>query len=217
MNKSVAARAQFASWVRAASVVWLAVWVPPYARYWGWQNFLHLCDIAVVLTCLGFFFSNSLLLSTQAVSSLIADALWCIDAGWRWVAGRHLVGGTEYMWDASIPLWVRLLSLFHLALPVVLLLGLRRVGYYRGALFWQSAIALALLLLSLPFGLGANLNFVYRDPLWHRTLWAGPVHFAITFVALVFVLYWPAHELLQRVFDAPGDSDSSTRARATLT
>lgn len=184
-------------------MVWLAVWVPSYARYWGWPNFLHLCDIAVVLTCLGFFFSNSLLLSTQAVSSLIADALWCIDAGWRWVAGRHLVGGTEYLWDASTPLWVRLLSLYHLALPIVLLLGLRRAGYHRGALFWQSAIALAVLLLSLPFGPQANLNFVYRDPVLHHTLGGASVHFGLTFLALAGVLYWPAHAILRRAFDAP--------------
>jgi hypothetical protein len=215
MNKSTAPRTQFASWVRAASVVWLAVWVPAYAHYWGWANFLHLCDVAAALTCLGFLFSNSLLLSTQAVSSLIAGGLWCIDAGWTWMTGAHVVGGTEYMWDASIPLWVRLLSLFHLALPIALLLGLRRAGYHRGALFWQSVIALTLLLFSLRFGPRANLNFVYRDPVLRRTLGGAPAHFGITFLALVGVLYWPAHAILRRVFDAP-EIVTVARERARL-
>lgn len=103
----------------------------------GWPNFLHLCDVAVFLTCLGFAYNNALLLSSQTVSSLAGDLLWCLDAGWRWYVGRHLTGGTEYMWDARFPLWVRLLSLFHVVLPMLLLAALRRAGYDRRALLFQ--------------------------------------------------------------------------------
>jgi hypothetical protein len=185
-----------------ASVAWLAIWIPAYARYWGWANFLHICDVAVILTCFGFLFSSSVLLSTQTVSSILADALWCVDAGWMWATGRHLVGGTEYMWDQRIPLWVRLLSLFHLAMPILLLLGLRRTGYDRRAFRWQSMIALAVFLLSLPFGPELNLNYVFRDPVLHRKLGSEPLHFAIVFAALVVVLYWPVHLVLKRIFPA---------------
>ncbi len=87
----------FPYWVRWVSLAWLAVWVPSYAVYWGWANFLHLCDVGVFLACLGFAYNNALLLSSQAVSSLVGDLLWCLDAGWRWFVGRHLTGGTEYM------------------------------------------------------------------------------------------------------------------------
>src|SRR5712672_4035908 len=55
----------------------------------GWANFLHLCDVAVFLTCVGLAYNNALLLSSQAVSSLVGDLLWCLDAGWRWFVGRH--------------------------------------------------------------------------------------------------------------------------------
>ena len=63
--------------------MWLAVWVPSYAFYWGWANFLHLCDVAVLLTCIGFARGDVLLLSSQAVSSLVGDLLWCLAAGRR--------------------------------------------------------------------------------------------------------------------------------------
>ena len=63
--------------------------VPSYAIYRGWANFLHLCDVAVFLTCVGLAYNNALLLSSQAVSSLVGDLLWCLDAGWRWFVGRH--------------------------------------------------------------------------------------------------------------------------------
>src|SRR5712672_578226 len=70
--------------------------VPSYAIYWGWANFLHLCDVAVFLTCVGLAYNNALLLSSQAVSSLVGALLWCLDAGWRWVcrpalARRHAI------------------------------------------------------------------------------------------------------------------------------
>ena len=190
----------FPSWVRWVSLVWLAVWVPPYAVYWGWANFLHLCDVAVFLTCLGFVYNNALLLSSQAVSSLAGDLLWCLDAGWRWFVGRHLTGGTEYMWDARFPLWVRLLSLFHVVLPMLLLAALRRARYDRRALLFQSGIAMVILLVSRFLGPTQNLNYAFADPIFHRAFGPAPVHLALIFAALAGIIYWPTHVLLARAF-----------------
>ena len=187
-------------WVRWASVLWLAVWIPSYAVYWGWTNFLHLCDVAVFLTCIGLASSNALLLSSQAVSSLVADLLWCLDAGSRWFLGRHLLGGTEYMWDTRYPLWLRLLSLFHIVLPLLLLAALRRTGYDRRALRLQSAIAAALLLVSLFFGPSWNLNYAFADPIFHRSFGPAPIHLILVFAALVGLIYLPTHRLLLWAF-----------------
>jgi len=46
----------------------------------GLGQFPHLCDVAVFLTCLGLAYNNALLLSSQTVSSLAGDLLWCLDA-----------------------------------------------------------------------------------------------------------------------------------------
>lgn len=190
----------FPLWVRWASLVWLAVWVPSYALYWGWANFLHLCDIAVLLACIGFACSNVLLLSSQAVSSLIGDLLWCLDAGWRLFAGRHLTGGTEYMWDTRFPLWVRLLSLFHVVLPMLLLAALRRAGYDRRALLLQSGIAMVLLVVSRFLGPTQNLNYAFADPIFHRAFGPAPIHLALILAALLGIIYCPTHVLLARAF-----------------
>ena len=186
--------------VRCVSLVWLAVWVPSYALYWGWANFLHLCDVAVLLTWIGFARSDVLLLSSQAVSSLIGDLLWCLDAGWRLFAGRNLTGGTVYMWDVRFPLWVRLLSLFHVVLPILLLAALRRAGYDRRALLLQSGIAMVLLVVSRFLGPTQNLNYAFADPIFHRAFGPAPVHLALIFAALTGVIYWPTHVLLARAF-----------------
>ena len=182
------------------SLVWLAVWVPSYARYWGWANFLHLCDVAVLLTCIGFVRCDVLLLSSQAVSSLVGGVLWCLDVGWRLFAGTHLTGGTEYMWDTRFPLGVRLLSLFHVVLPALLLAALSRTGYDRRALRLQSGIAAVLLVASRLLGSTRNLNYAFADPIFHREFGPAAVHLTVIFVLLTGVIYWPTHLLLAWAF-----------------
>ena len=189
--------------LRWAAVAWLAVWVPAYAAVWGPGNFLHLCDVAVILTCAGLWLGSPLLLSSQAVSSIVADVVWAVDAGSRLLLGRHVFGGTEYMWNASFPLAVRLLSLFHLVWPPLLLWALRRVGYDRRGFALQVAIAGALLVISRFAGRAANLNFAFRDPIWGLSLEPAPLHLAATLAFIVAVFYLPVHLALSGSFPRP--------------
>lgn len=185
--------------LRWAALVWLLVWTPAYLHGYGGANFLQFCDLAVVLTCLGLWLGSPLLLSMQALSSLVIDVAWDLDVVWRAATGRHLIGGTEYMWDARFPLGLRLLSLFHVVWPPLLWWALRRVGYDRSALLAQSALAAVVLAASRAVMSGVNLNYAHRDPFWHRSWGPAPVHLALTWVALVGVLYVPVHLLLARV------------------
>jgi hypothetical protein len=186
--------------LRLAALAWLCVWAPSYALVWGPRNFLQLCDVAVFITVIGLWRGSALLLSSQAVSSIVVDAIWTVDAGARLVAGRHLLGGTEYMWDATRPLFVRLLSLFHLFLPVLLYACVRRVGYDRRGLPLQAGLAAAVLVLSRLLGnAGKNLNFVVTDPFFHRSLGPPVVHLLITWAALTVAVYLPTHLVLSRL------------------
>jgi len=97
--------------------VWWWLWLPAYMRVWGWANLLHLCDVAVILGCAGLWWGSSLLISSQAVSSLAAGLFWSIDIAWRLVTGRFLVGGTEYMWDTRVPIWGAAAFDLHIGLP----------------------------------------------------------------------------------------------------
>jgi len=144
----------------------------------------------------------------SALTSLLIDVLWDLDLVWRLLTGRHLIGGTEYMWDPKYPLWVRLLSLFHLALPVVLFWALRRVGYDRKALPAQSLLALALILASRLVGPDANVNFSWRDPFLHRALGPPALHLAATFAGLAALVYLPTHALLSRTFPSRERTDA---------
>jgi len=181
----------------------MAVWLPSYIRVWGCANLLHLCDIAVILAFIGIWWANPLLISSQTVSSLAAGVFWCLDVGWRLATGRYLVGGTDYMWDTRYPLWVRLLSTFHVGLPLVLLWAMRKVGYDRRALALQAALAAGLLIVSRFLSAELNMNYAYRDPLLQRTWGPAPVHLAVIYIPLVALIYWPTHLLLAWLFPVP--------------
>lgn len=185
-------------WAGWAALVWLAVWFPTYAAVYGFGNFVHLCDVAVILTCVGLWLGSPLLLSMQALNILI-DLTWDLDLGWRLASGRHLLGGTEYMWDPKYALGVRLLSLFHLALPVVQLWALRRVGYDRRALAAQSVLGLVLIVAARALGPEVNVNYAWQDPFFHRSWGPAPAHIALIFAGLVAVVYLPAHATLTRL------------------
>jgi hypothetical protein len=187
--------------LRWLGLAWLAVWAPSYAIVWGWRNFLQLCDVSVFLTCLGFWRGSPLLLSSQAIGSIVVDGIWALDAGARLFSGRHLIGGTEYMWDETQPLLVRLMSLFHVALPPLLVWSLRKTGYDRRGWVLQAAIAAVLLVASRTFGdSGKNLNFAFKDPFFHRAWGSAPQHLVLTWAVLVGAVFFPTHLGLRRLF-----------------
>src|ERR1700693_3434332 len=105
MDSTPAARHKIPDWLRWMSLLWLIFWFAAYWRAWGPANFLHLCDIAVILSCIGLWTNSSFLISSQAVSSVLIDVVWTLDVAARLIFGHHLIGGTEYLFDGSTPLW----------------------------------------------------------------------------------------------------------------
>ena len=184
-------------WVAAA---WMVVWLPAYVKVWGWHNLLHLCDAAVILTFAGLWVGSARLISSQAVSALAAGVLWAANIASRLVTGKFFASGTEYMFDARFPLWVRLLSLFHVALPCAQIWGLWKLGYDRRALRLQAGIAAVLIAAGRFLPAQLNMNWAYRDPLFGRAWGPGVVHLAVIWLGAVGLLYWPTHWVLARVF-----------------
>lgn len=193
---------RFAGWQRWTAILWLLVWIPAYWHTWGPSNFLQLCDVAVILTCAGICSGNRLLLSSQAVGSLLVDLAWAVDAAWRLLLGRHLLGGTEYLFDSHYPLWVRLLSLFHLAMPPLLLWAIHRVGYDSKGLALEWAITAIVFAAARFTDPAKNMNFAFSDPFFHRAWGPAPIHVGVSVLFMIVVVYWPTHAFLKRVFPA---------------
>ena len=181
----------------------LAVWFPTYAVVWGFGNFVQLCDLAVFLTVAGVWTGSALLLSSQAVGSLVINSIWVLDIASRLITGHHLIGGTEYMLDAQYPLWIRLLSLYHVVVPVVLLWAVRRTGYHPRGWQLQAAISVPVLIVSRLLGPAKNVNFAHVDPILHISFQPAALHLAIILSCLIAIIYWPTHQILFRIFPPP--------------
>lgn len=203
MAATQSVQAKLPEWIRWGALVWLVFWMAVYWRYWGAANFLHLCDIAVIVTCIGLWSNNARLLSSQAVGSLVVDAIWTLDAGWRFFLGRHLTGGTEYLFDARYPLWIRLLTLFHLVTPLLLLWALYRMGYDRRGWVLQSGIAVAAFAGARFTPPELNINFAFSDPFFNRAWGPAPMHVAISALVLIVIAYLPTHLCLKHFFAPP--------------
>jgi hypothetical protein len=200
MTAPAALPVTFPSWLRWSAVLWLAIWVPAYWRTWGPANFLHLCDIAVVLVCFGLLTNSALLLSSQAVGSLLVDVAWMLDAAWHLARGHGLLGGADYLFDTSYPLWVRLLTLFHVAMPLLLLWALTRTGYDLRGWLLQCAIALAAFVAARFTSASENINYAFQDPFIHRAWGPGPAHVLISWLFMAIAVYLPTHMALRAIF-----------------
>jgi len=195
-------------WLKLAWTVWVLVWAPVYWWHYGPRNFLWFCDIGNFLIMIGLWAESSLVLSWQACSVLAVQILFTVDLVARALLGFHPIGGTGYMFNddgSNIPIGMRLLSLFHVVTPPVLLWGVRRLGYDRRAFLWQTATAwIVLPICWLGWSEKVNLNWVW-GPFDHPQYVLQPpgLYLIVCMLAYPVVLYLPTHLLLSRFFRRP--------------
>lgn len=202
-----AGRALVPLWLKLALTAFVAVLVPVYWVHYGPANFLYFCDMALLLTLAGLWLEKPLLVSMPAVGILMPQALWLADLG-ATLAGYKLVGLTDYMVDASLPLYLRGLSLFHGWLPILLVWGVWRLGYDKRALAGWTAIAWASMLVSWFFipgpspetaNIAANVNYVYGPSATAPQTWMpGWAWLMLLMAALPALMFAPVHFLLAR-------------------
>ena len=202
-------------WLKLAYTAWFVVWVPIYWVDNGPANFLWLCDVANFILLAAIWLESTLLFSSQAVSVLLIQIAWMVNIGTRLVAGFHPIGGTEYMFEAARPLFGRLLSLFHVFIPVLLLYAIWRLGHDRRG--WRLQTLICWLILPLSFWIGEpqeNLNWLWA-PFGIEQTWLPPAAFlAVCMIAYPLVIYLPTHALLvawQRRAGRPIHDGSATR------
>ena len=177
--------------------LWIVVWTPVYWLEYGPANFLWLCDLANFLILAGLWLGSPLLLSSQAVSVLLVQTAWALDFFGRLLFGFHPLGATAYMFTPSIPLGTRLLSLFHLAVPPLLLWLLWRLGYDRRG--WKLQTAITWIVLPICFFFTdpeRNLNWLWR-PFEREQIWLQPVAFLFVMMLVYpLLIYLPTHAAL---------------------
>jgi hypothetical protein len=187
-------RAMFPLWLKLSYTAFVAVLVPAYLYQYGAGNFLWFSDVALFLGLAAMWLEHRLLASTQAIAVVVPESFWIVEFLLRVTTGIRLAGLTDYMFDASIPGFVRALSLFHIWLPVVLVFMVLRLGYDRRALGVQIVIGTVVLGTTyLLTGPEDNVNWVHR---WGGL--SGPWALMLSTIAFPLVFYGPAHFALRR-------------------
>lgn len=145
-------------WLTLGYVLAVPVTAAVYWYAYGPTNFLWLSDVALAFTLVAIITGNPLLASMPAVGVLPLEIAWTIDL----LAGGRLIGLAAYMFDSKLPLYLRSLSMFHLALPPTLLYLLSRVGYDERAPIYQTLLTWLLLIISyLATDPEKNINWVF--------------------------------------------------------
>jgi len=193
--------------LKVAFTAFMVVLIPVYWHYYGPTNFLYFCDIAMILTLIAIWPENAPLISTCTVGILVPQAIWVIDflAG---LAGISLTGMTAYMFDADRSLFLRLLSLFHGWLPILLVYLVWKIGYDRRAIFLATALTWLILPICFflmpppnphPGLIPVNINYVWGLSDYAAQTWLPPyVWFGGMLIGIPLVIFTPTHFALAR-------------------
>ena len=187
--------------LKVSFTLFVCLLVPVYWVQYGPGNFLWFSDIALLLTVPALWLDSALLTSMMALAVGLLEAAWIVDFFVRLIAGASIIGLSSYMFDPKISLFIRVLSLFHIVLPILLLWMVYRLGYDSRALGAQTLLSWIVLpvsyLLTEP---SENVNWVYgfgdQPQRWI------PARFYVLFLMALFplIIYLPSHVLLKALF-----------------
>jgi hypothetical protein len=189
------------AWFKLAYSAFVLVILLVWLRHYGWRNLLWFSDIALLGAVPALWFDSAALAGVLAVAVLGPELLWNVDFLLRLVARRRIIGLTEYMFEADRPRILRLLSLFHVPLPLLLLWMVWDYGY-ASAVALPGAVLLAAVVLpaSRVFGSAReNINWTY-GPARVQTRLTPVAYLALLFAGFVLIVFVPTHWALLRLF-----------------
>lgn len=209
-------------WLKLVFTAFMAVLVPVYTVNYGVTNFLWFCDVALLLTLVGLWREDRLLISIASVAIILPQILWVVDFAYGLATGGGtLISLAAYMFNPDTNIYLRGLSLFHGWLPFLLIYAVWRLGYDKRALKIQVVLAAVVLVatflaLPIPDGKPSELDLgIYKagnvnkvlgwddsslpQTTMHPLAWLG-----VLIAAYPLCLYVPGHLILSRVVPEPG-------------
>jgi len=183
-------------WLKVLWTLWVLIWAPLYWRQYGLQNFLFFCDLGNLFMAAALWLERPLLFSWQGSGLLIFQTLFTFDLAGALLTRRHLIGGTEYMFDPHISLAIRLLSLFHVATPPLLLWGIWRLGYDRRGWKYQTLTAWIVVPINYFWRPQFDVNWA-RGPFFHEQHVVPGLVYLFGYLMIVpAAVYFPTHKFL---------------------
>jgi hypothetical protein len=186
-------------WLRIGLTAIAVILVVYYWHLFGWRNYLWLSDVALFVTVLALWRTSPLLNSMMVIGILPFELYWNLVFLVRLTTGIEIGEITDYVLDPGLPVLLRALSLFHVALPVIWLTLLFRWGYDRRAFRWQTLLFWGVVAATyLATDARDNINWVFL-PARLGLAWLGESAWLLVYMGLVpALIYWPLHRLLAR-------------------
>lgn len=181
--------------------IFLFVLIPLYWKKYGVTNFLWFSDIGLFLTFFALWLKSPLLISMATIGILPVELIWIADYFFQLTTRRPLLSISSYMFDAQYSIFLRSLSLFHIALPIIWFWYLFKWGYDAEAFNYQLVLTWVVLVLSYFFtDPEKNINWIYLPK---NLNWKTISSFAWLIILMIFyplLIIWPTHYLLERLF-----------------
>jgi len=184
-------------WMKLAWTLWVMIWMPVYWKQYGAQNFLFFCDLGNFLVAVALWTESALIFSWQATGLLLFQTLYTLDLIISLLFHKHPIGGTEYMFDPTIPLAVRLLSLFHVVMPPLLVWAVWRLGYDSRGWKFQTLTTWIVVPINYFWRREYNVNWA-RGLFFHEQhVVPGLIYLLGYLIVAPLLVYFPTHLLLQ--------------------
>lgn len=149
-------------WLSIIYTAFLLVLIPVYWVKYKPANFLWFSDIALFAIGIALWTESRLLVSMMAVGTLALELIWNLDYFGRLIVRKPLLGLSDYMFDQANSMFLRSLSLFHVFLPLLMVWLLVKWGYDPQAIYLQTLLTWAILLLTYFLtNPSKNINWVF--------------------------------------------------------
>lgn len=184
-------------WLKITWTVWVIIWVPLYWHQYGPQNFLYFCDLGNFLIAIALWLESPLIFSWQACGLLLFQTLYVIDLVGALLTRVHLIGGTEYMFDPHVPLFIRLLSLFHVVTPLLLLWAIWKLGYDQRGWKLQTLLTWVVVPINYFWRPQADVNWARGLSYREQHVVPGLLYLFGYLIVVPLLVYWPTHRMLR--------------------
>lgn len=182
-------------WLKISYTLMVCIIVPIYWYNYGPINFLWFCDIALILMLPALWLESRLIASMMALGVLPMEIFWFVGL----LSGGSILTIADYMFDPTLPLYLRALSLFHFPMPVVIIYMLIKYKYDTRALPLQIGLVTLLLPVTrLVTPQEENINWVFPPEILSSL--PPYLYIPLITITLIVVVYIPNHFFLKKYF-----------------
>lgn len=187
-------------WLTLTVTLVVAAIMVVYAIRYPLTNFLWMSNVGLAGIVLAMWLESAFLVSMMAVGLLLPAILWNISYFATLATGRGIGGYTDYMFDSSLPKWLRALSLYHVPQPFLLVWLVDRTGYVPEAIYAQTALLWTLYIVTRLAGPVDNVNLVYGFNRKRKSRLHPALYLALLMATALVCMLLPTHLALRHWF-----------------